>query len=214
MSDFAIGIPTINRFDLLKFSLLNYLEDFKGIDIHIVDNGKQNIIAETPVLNKIKNIYIYEQDYNLGVAASWNLLCNKIFEKYENALIVNDDIYLGYKTEVVKKAITKSNVGLIQSDFKWSVFLINKNLYDYVGEFDEDFYPAYFEDSDYIYRVKLKGLLHEVDYSLSPMIKRENSSVDADKKLFDNFFQRNRMRYIKKWGNAPLLETYQTPFNA
>jgi GT2 family glycosyltransferase len=211
--NFAIGIPTINRYDLLKPSLLSYLQDFKGVDIIVIDNGKQGIYYDYPKLKEFTNLRVVEPDYNLGVASSWNLLCKMIYDKYENALILNDDVYLGYGTDVVDTAISKSQVGLVQSDFNWSVFIINKFLYDHVGEFDEDFYPAYFEDSDYIYRMKLLGLRHEVDKTLSPLVKRTASSINPDRKTYENFFQRNRSRYIKKWGNSPLLETHTTAFN-
>jgi len=209
---FAIGIPTINRLDLLQDSLPKYLVDFKDVEIHIIDNGKQNIHQNLPILREYSNVFVYQEDYNLGVAGSWNKLCNIIFEKYENALLINDDVYLGYSTEVVEKSIDKTKVGIVQSDFNWSVLLINRDLYEFIGDFDEDFYPAYFEDSDYIYRVKLKGLLHEIDYTLSPKTKRSFGSTEMDKDLNKNF-QRNRARYIKKWGNSPLLETFIKPFN-
>jgi len=209
---FAIGIPTINRFDLLQDSLLKYLEDFKDVEIHIIDNGKQCIYENLPLLDEYPNVFVYQEDYNLGVAGSWNKLCDIIFKKYEYALLVNDDVYLGYTTEIVENAIDNTKVGIMQSDFNWSVILINQYLYGFIGEFDEDFYPAYFEDSDYIYRLKIKGLLHEIDYTLSPKIKRSFGSTEMDKELNKNF-QRNRARYIKKWGNSPLLETYTKPFN-
>ena len=40
-----IGIPTLNRADLLNEALEKYFEDFKDTEIFIVDNGKQNIIT-------------------------------------------------------------------------------------------------------------------------------------------------------------------------
>jgi GT2 family glycosyltransferase len=43
MAKFGIGIPTFNRWDLLESSLEKYILDFPNIDIHILDNGQQNI---------------------------------------------------------------------------------------------------------------------------------------------------------------------------
>lgn len=209
---FAIGIPTINRFDLLKPALQSYIDDFGGVDIHILDNGKQDIKNNLPSNALVDNVYIHEESKNLGVAGSWNKLCDTIFQDYDFALILNDDIYLGCDTETVNRAIERTKVGIVQSDFVWSVILISRNLFKKIGRFDEEFYPAYFEDSDYIYRIKLAGLLHEIDYELSPLVQRTGSSTNKDRTLFDGYFQKNRERYIAKWGNSPLLETFTTPF--
>ena len=49
-----IGIPTINRADLLNEALANYFEDFKNTEIVICDNGKQEIITRE------RNFVIYK----------------------------------------------------------------------------------------------------------------------------------------------------------
>jgi len=210
--NFAIGIPTLNRgVDLLLPSLIKYsTEDFKGIDIHIVDNGKQNLkfLSDLPI-----NVHIYEQEYNLGVAASWNFLCHKIFQKHNYALILNDDVYLGYGTERVNQVISKYPHSLVQSHVSWSVILLSKYMYDFIGDFDETFYPAYYEDSDYLYRMKLKGIRQDVDDSLNPKIIRISMTQAKDPELVNESMRVNRERYIEKWGNSPLLETFITPYN-
>jgi GT2 family glycosyltransferase len=209
---FAIGIPTLNRgFDLLLPSLIKYTTgDFKDIDIHIVDNGKQNLKFFSDLAPKT---HIYEQQYNLGVAASWNMLCNKIFETHSHALILNDDVYLGYDTQRVNDIISKYPYSLVQSHISWSVILISKHMYDYIGAFDETFYPAYYEDSDYLYRMKLKGIIQDVDESLNPKTIRISMTQEKDPELVNESMRVNRERYIEKWGNSPLLETYLTPYN-
>ena len=83
---FSIGIPTLNRADLLIPSIEKYIEDFPGVDIHIIDNGNQNLKFDYP------NVHIYEEKNNLGVAASWNKLCKIIFINKSWSLIINDDV--------------------------------------------------------------------------------------------------------------------------
>ena len=63
-----IGIPTLNRADLLNEALEKYFEDFKDTEIFIVDNGKQNIITRE------EKFAIYKPEENLGVAKSWNTI--------------------------------------------------------------------------------------------------------------------------------------------
>jgi glycosyltransferase involved in cell wall biosynthesis len=206
---FSIGIPTLNRADLLLPSLEKYLVDFKNTDIHIVDNGNQNLTH----LEENVQIYVHNQMENIGVAASWNKLCQIIFTKHDWALLVNDDVYLGYGNSRVNMCIEMSEVGLVQSELNWSVLLINKDLYEYIGEFDEGFFPAYYEDSDYMYRLKLNGLLHEVNNKLNPIIAKVSQTYEKAPDLVNLSMRYNRQRYIDKWGNVPLLEKYTTPFN-
>lgn len=207
---FAIGIPTLNRADLLLPTLAKYItEDFNDIEIHIIDNGKQDL----SFLNVFPNVIVYEQDQNIGVAASWNKLCKIIFEKHNHALIINDDVYLGYNTDVVNSVIDKYEYSLVQSYVSWSVILMSKYMYDYIGEFDEIFYPAYYEDSDYLYRMKLKGIRQDVEAELNPQTVRISMTQERDPELVNASMQANRLRYIEKWGNSPLLETFLTPYN-
>ena len=203
---FSIGIPTLNRADLLNPSLQKYQKDFKGIDIHIIDNGQQELL-------KTENTYIHKEDSNLGVAASWNKLCRIIFQKNDWALLINDDIYLAYTPNTVNAAILKSRVGIVQSAFNWSVILISKKLYEKVGEFDETFFPAYYEDSDYMYRLQMLGLRHEVDLSLNPLVVLQSQTYHKAPELVNKAMKENRLRYIEKWGNSPLLEIFKTPYN-
>ena len=207
---FAIGIPTLNRSDLLLPSLVKYVtEDFKDIEIHIIDNGKQDL----SFLNILPNVFLYEEDKNIGVAASWNKLCKIIYEKHDYALILNDDVYLGYGIDTINNVIEKYPYSLIQSFVSWSVIIISKYMYDHIGEFDEIFYPAYYEDSDYLYRMKLKGIRQDVEAELNPQIVRISMTQERDPELVNASMQENRLRYIEKWGNSPLLETFLTPYN-
>lgn len=214
---FLIGIPTLNRLDLLEPSLEKYLNDFNGIQIVIIDNGNQNVIELARRLNnKIKDerIKVITPGKNLGVAASWNLLCRMAFDNdFDNILLLNDDIYCGYGTEVVLKAIENSKTGIVQSFHNWSVLLLSKKLYEKIGAFDEVFYPAYYEDSDYLYRLKLNGILHEVDASLNPEIALRSMTQEKNPELVNESMQANRLRYIDKWGGSPLLEKYDTPYD-
>jgi len=210
MQKFAIGIPTLNRYDLLKPSLEKYLIDFANVDIIVIDNGSQNIKKDFPDAD---NLTVIEFPDNAGVAKSWNTICKTVYNKYNNVLIVNDDVYLGYGTEVVNKAIDNMKSGLVQSRYSFSVFILNKNLYSTIGTFDEIFYPAYYEDSDYLYRMKLHGIRQDIDDYLNPIDLAISSTREKAPELVDKAMQENRLRYIEKWGNSPLLESFLTPYN-
>jgi GT2 family glycosyltransferase len=136
MKKFAIGIPTLNRADLLIPSLIKYVQDFNGVEIHIIDNGDQDLEK----YEKYDNIFVHTQHKNIGVAASWNMLCDIIYAKHEWALLLNDDVYLGYYADTINQVIDDNNTfGLIQSHLNFSVILLQKEFFEFVGRFDENF---------------------------------------------------------------------------
>jgi len=208
MVKFAIGIPTLNRADLLVPSVLKYIEDFKDVEIHIIDNGNQDLKK----LEGYKNVYVHTQLKNLGVAGSWNLLCDLIYSNYDNVLLVNDDVYLGYNKYLVNEVIDSYPPSLIQSHLNFSVFLLHRMLYKYIGRFDDDFYPAYYEDSDYLYRMKLEGVKQEVDIRLNPKDARVSQTYEKAPEFVNDSMKYNRQKYIDKWGDIPLLEKFKTPY--
>lgn len=209
---FFIGIPTINRADLLNQALDKYVEDFPDIDIYIVDNGKQNISLE-----RHKNVLVWKSESNMGVAKSWNHILTSGFwsTNAEYGLILNDDIYLGKKKDYIKDLIfvmIKQGIDLLQSQNHMCSFIISKECYNYIGQFDEMFYPAYFEDNDYRYRMKLLGKNIVTTDRLNPKIFRNSQTIAKDPTL-NQRFQTLRNYYISKWGGAPNEEKFQTPFN-
>lgn len=204
---FGIGIPTLNRADLLNDALVKYEKDFSNEEILVIDNGKQDIV-------KTINSRVFVPEVNMGVAGSWNYICKEIFKKHDYAVLLNDDVYLGYNTERVNQVIEKYPNTLIQSYVSWSVVIISKHLYNLIGEFDEIFYPAYYEDSDYLYRMKLNGIRQEVSAELNPEVVRISMTQEKAPDFVNTSMQANRNRYIAKWGGLPLLESYLIPYDA
>ena len=204
---FAIGIPTLNRYDLLKPCLMLYERDFPNVDIFVIDNGKQGISCG--------KVMVTEMEQNIGVAASWNILCDKIYSTgADHALILNDDIYLGKKFQEIHDLINKKkNKGcFLKATPDWCAFVLPKRIWERVGRFDECFYPAYYEDKSYEYRMKLKGIspiklpfLNPIVYKSSQTIEKDNSILELSKK--------NKQLYIDMWGGEPEREKFKSPFN-
>ena len=207
--DICILIPTINRKDLLDEALEEYAKCYPNVDKFIVDNGKQGIKCLDD------NTWIFEQETNLGVAGSWNYLIKKAIEKgYEYFLILNDDVILKKDKEWLEKIINRGNPNdfiLCRPFYNLSSFILNKTIYDKVGEFDEEFVGSYFEDNDYMYRMRLSGCTIRYNDDLNPDIYRNSMTIQKDP-LLGNYIN-NREHFIKKWGGLPTEETYKTPFN-
>lgn len=209
---FAIGIPTINRADLLVDALKQYQNSFLTTRIFIIDNGQQNLF-ELFKQEKIslKNITIHVSPKNVGVAESWNMLCSKIFQRgYEYALILNDDIIIEQEENAISDFLKQNQFGFISQNF--SAFLIKEKTFEKVGTFDAGFYPAYYEDNDYLYRLKLLAIETVNSEVLNAKVWRESESIKKDPGLNVNF-EKNKNRYLLKWGGLPGEEKYTTPFN-
>ena len=105
------------------------------------------------------------------------------------------------------------------NDIDTSCFLIDKRLFELVGEFDEQFEPAYHEDKDMLYRIKLAGL----GVRTSPSVRFYHLDRITFKGAFMNkdlaFLDENRIYldqsggyYVRKWGGIPGEEKYKVPF--
>lgn len=204
----VVGIPTINRADLLNDALAKYFEDFENTEIAICDNGNQDIITRE------KKFMIYKPQANLGVSGSWNMImdyADKI--RGTHVLMLNDDIYLG-KTEkqIVRMIELFSHEDFFNSLMNWSVWVLSVKAWKKVGNFDENFFPAYFEDNDYCYRMRLNKIQRmNTDY-LNPVIYRNSQTIEKDPSL-NSRFMNNRQYYASKWGGLPNEETFKKPFN-
>lgn len=211
---FAIGIPTINRADLLKESLEDLFVNMPEIPTYIVDNGNQDI----EVIEGHNSVQIFKNSENKGVSGSWNQLFKEAISRHENLthlLILNDDIVLGKKeSEILDLIHNLGHKTLFTSYFYWSVMVVPVELYLYIGEFDENFFPAYYEDNDYAYRIHLSNGLytHQNTELLDPAVKRNSMTINKDPYLNSNFGN-NLQYYISKWGGHPTTEIYKTPFN-
>ena len=98
---------------------------------------------------------------------------------------------------------------------QFSCFGINRLCYEKIGPFDDQFYPAYYEDNDYHYRMRLGNLaavcnLKNFYFHFGSRTKIINP---AFKEFVDENYLRNRERYLSKWGGLPGEETYKTPFD-
>lgn len=158
---------------------------------------------------------------NLGVAGSWNLGVRAVIAEQLDWLILASTSFRfgepGGLDFIEGLARCAGEVGA-QSTFGWHLIAIARRTFEIVGEFDEAFWPAYYEDTDYLYRMALAGLA-------SP---RENNQpwgwIDAEgdfgrqaATLVDGLAPVNLSRcstyYERKWGGRQGHEIYTVPFN-
>lgn len=202
----CLGIPTINRKDLLEEALEVYKENWRKRHIFIVDNGNQGIADNPPYLK------VWTPPHNIGVAASWNKMIERAkLLGYSHVMILNDDVVVQKDPFDIEKYIEENPADFYNGHGYFS-FIIPITTYEKIGKFDENYYPAYYEDTDYTYRLQVAGMNKlDTDFIL-PEIMRTSKSGEKDKSLYDRVFECRRY-YTNKWGGAPTQETFTTPFN-
>jgi hypothetical protein len=206
--NFLIGIPTINRADLLEQALMHYRKSFPDVFKSIIDNGKQGFGKIHDTLSSATT----EMNFNFGVAMSWNLLCMAGFFEKEYAVILNDDVILQYNQDEIQQYLNEHKPLLAIHGSGFCAFIIHKSVFEKVGFFDFNFSPAYFEDADYVYRCKLAGIEITKPEILRTIVTGHSSSIEKDPTLNDRF-QINKQYYIQKWGGEVGAEKFTTPFN-
>lgn len=208
---FALAIPTINRWDLLKPTLEKYLTMFPLTDIVVLDNGKQNIKFD---LSSIL-LTVIELPEPKGVAGSWNFLSRIVFRKHSHCLMLNDDVFLNRSFLDIMNLLSyhpDHDLYAPMAENGLPAFILPKTTFNKIGAFDEAFKGAYFEDTDYERRLKLAKMDVLRHISLNPVIYETSGSIKKDPSLNRNF-ENNRDHYEAKWGGCKGGETYLTPFN-
>ena len=168
-------VPTLNGHDRINnlFQSIDYPVDHAVI---INNDSTRTVTVES---NWVGRISVINMPSNLGVAASWNLGI-KSTPMAPYWLIVNDDVTFD-SGSVEKFAWEGEKIGIISisdATSPWCAFVIGYNVINAVGLFDEAFYPAYFEDTDYARRAR-HYLGDDVIYQTGIKVTHHNSSTIA-----------------------------------
>jgi len=242
--DLFIIIPVHNCLEYTKGCIAS-IKSNTPYKIIIINNnstdGTDKYINEMVYRQKIAGFNLSD---NLGVAGSWNFGIRTGLEHFKSDffLIINNDVLL--HPEMIDKLIEKIKdrqtllvsatdiSGRISSASEisgflapseevqveapeFSSFLIKKETIEKVGYFDEQFYPAYFEDNDYHFRIRKAGykawkINTAVYFHYGSRTIKENENI---KMISDRGYLGNKEYYKRKWGGYPGEEKYQTPFN-
>lgn len=97
----------------------------------------------------------------------------------------------------------------------FSCFMITPATVEKVGWFDEIFYPGYFEDNSYHYRIKLVGGLAVANTKCIFIHYGSRTQNQATTKpiVHGENFRKNEAEYIRMWGGPPGHEQYVNPYN-
>jgi hypothetical protein len=215
---YLIGIPYVNRPDLLKLAV-NSIQLFWPHAI-IVDNS-DNMDLRTNN-DWPRDILIYEPSVPLTFSQSMNLLQRLALEQEcDVVMFMHNDAEAHTGTPEGLLSLLES---LLQnSAHKWGAVFTN---YDTLAAFNMEavrdvgrwdiILPQYFADNDYYRRIRLKG--YEIVCTDLAVTHHNNASstIKSDPaKLYMNgiTFPLYKRYYARKWGGEPGNEIYTTPFN-
>ncbi len=201
----TLGVPTLCRYDLLARMLTSAERGNRRPDRYIVvDNGgKLDELVRTGRLRVPRPNVILSPEENIGVAASWNLILERCAS--ELALIVNDDVEFQPASIAAMERMANTRREYIvgsRNQHVWACFIQKPGLVETIGYYDENFWPAYQEDIDYIHRMKLRGL----QWVNAPAIVAHQGGAstavadDETRAKWKKFNRENQGYLQKKWG--------------
>jgi len=212
---FSIGIVTyVDRYEVFFKPLIKKLTySFPNIEINVCINGyhdkdiqQKYLVDILNFLSKYENIKIVKFIEPQGLSKLWNLLVKN--SNAPRVLIMNDDL-------IIRNTFSNNfyNSNILLSDFSllnrsWSHFLISKNIFERVGDFDENFLGVGNEDEDYETRLVFSGYnilnkqikgIRNISFPTKNFSYSENMEISNKKYSSVNFVYFN-----KKWQKSSI----------
>lgn len=208
MLNYSLIVPIINTGEHLQKQLSSILEEVVPECLLVIDNscGKDETIRKSldRMFNKeFKNIektekFLHIPEENMGVANSWNYGIKNTKPPW---IIINSDLFFknSHAIQEILRLLNESDMCIACG---LSLFGLNESAIDKAGNFDENFWPAYNEDLDYVTRLSLMG--GKITQFVADVIHDHSSSINNDSKLKQVINKTHRMNdeyYIRKWGS-------------
>ncbi len=215
-------MPTLNCLHFTKQAVQS-IPWKPGDWIYVIDNGSTDGTGEWIREQQEKmSIDLTEFGRNRGVATAWNLGLRCAFrDGFDRALVMNNDIVLSSDTLPALLRGHKHYGGIVSAHtvaamsamylverrkvyglpVDYSCFMLDAATFAEVGPFDEEFYPAYFEDQDFDCRAEQKGIprgylgdavaVHFVSQTISGGHVPQHAE----------YFEKNRQLFLARWGD-------------
>ena len=232
----VIGVAIVNGFHWLQ-RLVDSVD--YPVDNFVIfnNNGKGELTEDLDNLVKqshpyINNIVVCHMPTNIGCGGAWNL----IIKSYMNApywiISSHDTAFVPGLLEEMVETASDPEVGMVHpnggdfNDGSYDLFLIKDWVVQSHGLFDENLYPAYCEDVDYIMRIHNRPFKRVTNlskihlhgdgyateyYTFGAQTKR--TSPELNKRL-DDINETNFIYMNEKWGEGwRMLNPWKHPLN-
>lgn len=218
---YNIIVPVIDEEICDRFvDSLGFTSERDYRNVILVDNSQQNFVEKYKHLG----IRTLTPPGNIGVGRAWNLAMyevrrNKLYYEKTHIFFLTSSAILFRKSAstFIEKAKTYANGFGLLTEQAWHLIGFTPKTIDQVGEFDTNFYPAYLEDADYLYRLGLANIHSNVKEIHLPKCDSETLSQGDALAIKKNKAQVNfeglTEYYIRKWGGVPGHEKFLLPYN-
>ena len=144
---------------------------------------------------------------------------DKLFDEYKrhDYGLMSPNIQEPNNTRELNEKIQDKIIQLGRSHFfigrVFACFITSKHFFQLIGDIDEQFYPLYYDDTDYFYRMKLRELFR-IGLVCNAVVTHHARGTlkQYDEGKMRGFDKNNKKLYIKKWGGPPRNEVYDKPY--
>jgi len=200
-------IPVIIQ-EITEKCLASYDLDWE--QLIIVDNSKNSFAKK--YIERGAEVRMHPQ--NLGVSGSWNY---GIGSDAEFLWIISSSLIFNQGFSELVDRIDQANEYGLLTDQAWHCIGFTRKTLDTVGMFDEQFYPGYYEDNDYGWRLQLAGIHNAPNHPSMPKIDIDvtcqGTATTLKSGLISVRFDLLQDYYRHKWGGLPGSERFTKPFN-
>jgi len=161
-------VPTLTRHDLLYRMMASI--DCEIGHLVVIDNSGRGIVEKPGPWEKLT---VLPMPANLGVAASWNLAV-RLAHRHPWVMVCSDDVTFPPGCLQTFERVASEETLVVSGTWPhWCAFTLGMGVVGKVGLFDEGYYPAYYEDTEYERRMGQVGL----SVVKGPAVNHENAST-------------------------------------
>lgn len=230
MARLYVGVVLHGNSEYISPGLNSLLESELDFPTRFVflDNGSPNPGDIAQIFESINRDYSHLAEThvspdNKGCAGGWNFCIRRAYEdpEFEWMILAGPDIVVHKKT--LSNLVHRYNRGGVdltsgvdvaydqpmpepveQEVFgaNFSLIMLPKTLIDTVGLFDENIWPAYYEDNDYHFRAVLASKGNGVWTWLAPFRHSRSLTIRMNPSIGQHF-AKNQQYFMAKWGGLP-----------
>lgn len=211
----VLGVPVINSVAFVErlIASIDY-PVLKLVFVHNRDTGQPNE-QMARLLSQARSRYVDKMvvhtfSRNIGVSGAWNAIM--LWHPSSWWLIANSDIVFrpGILRGISERVNAVPNACIWHTGIGWSAFVISNTTFGSVGPFDENIWPAYSEDCDYMKRLAQKNCTVDQSGKKSDFRHLGSASWRSSSRRTPLYHQiRRQHKYFNnfdymaaKWGNT------------
>lgn len=216
----GIVIPVLNNFEQAQ-NLVNSLDN-RGYKIYIQHQYKSQVSLAAAWNNGISQAITDKCDYiailNDDILLAPNCLERMAFmfsELEPNVILVSaNNIFSNFENpkDILQYSEPENDITNATDHPNYACFMVKRDFFDKHGKFDENFWPAWWEDNDSHYRIHLLGL-RAICTTYASCIHYGGQTIKNDpgraiSGISEQYFE-------DKWGskNRDMKEKFITPYN-